>query len=250
MTMIKRLAISTMGKLGYTVFKHHALTMAEYRKQFRDMDDDFFPIFERCKDYSMTDIEKLFAIYKAVEYVTANGTPGAIVECGVWRGGSMMCAALSLLHFKDSDRPLYLYDTFEGMTAPMAIDVDIDGASARDLMPGYDFVAVGREEVESNIYSTGYPRAQIHFVKGKVEDTLPGRAPTSISLLRLDTDWYESTYHEMRCLFPLLSKGGILIQDDYGHWQGAREATDKYLSENKIPLLLHRVDYSCRVGVK
>ena len=65
-------------------------------------------------------------------------------------------------------------------------------------------------------------------------------------MLRLDTDWYESTRHELEHLMPLLQAGGVLIIDDYGHWQGARRAVDEYLDRTGMPLLLSRTDYSGR----
>jgi hypothetical protein len=90
----------------------------------------------------------------------------------------------------------------------------------------------------------------VRFVKGLVEDTLPSSAPESIALLRLDTDWYESTRHELIHLFPRLVSGGVLILDDYGHWQGARKALDEYFEEHGVKMLLNRIDYSARIGVK
>ena len=83
-----------------------------------------------------------------------------------------------------------------------------------------------------------------------MEETIPTHIPHAISLLRLDTDWYESTKHELTHLFPLLSPGGVIIIDDYGHWQGAKKAVDEYFEENKIKILLNRIDYTGRIGVK
>ena len=74
--------------------------------------------------------------------------------------------------------------------------------------------------------------------------------PKQIALLRLNTDWFESTYHELVHLYPLLSKGGVLIIDDYGHWQGARKAVDTYFKEQGIYPLLHRIDYTGRIMQK
>ncbi len=88
------------------------------------------------------------------------------------------------------------------------------------------------------------------MIKGKVEETIPHDIPEKISILRLDTDWYESTYHELVHLYPRLVKGGVLIIDDYGHWQGARKAVDQYFQENNIPVLLNWIDYTGRVAVK
>ena len=98
--------------------------------------------------------------------------------------------------------------------------------------------------------STGYDQGLVHLVKGRVEETIPEHAPDSIAFLRLDTDWYESTKHELEHLFPRLSRHGVLIVDDYGHWKGARKAVDEYFAENKIKILLSRVDYTGRVAVK
>jgi hypothetical protein len=109
--------------------------------------------------------------------------------------------------------------------------------------------AVSPEEVHANLLSTGYPKDQIHLVKGMVEETIPKVTPGQISLVRLDTDWYGSTKHELTYLFPLLQPGGVLIIDDYGHLKGARKATDEYIRENELDLYLNRVDYTCRLAI-
>ena len=106
------------------------------------------------------------------------------------------------------------------------------------------------EEVQKNMSLTKYPTEKIHFVKGKVEDTIPDKAPEKIAILRLDTDWYESTKHELEYLFPRLIEGGILIIDDYGHFEGSRIAVDEYLEKNNIHDFLHRIDYTGRLLVK
>jgi O-methyltransferase len=85
---------------------------------------------------------------------------------------------------------------------------------------------------------------------GKVEDTFPKDTPDKIAILRLDTDWYESTRHELIHLYPKLSIGGVLIIDDYGHWEGARKAVDEYINDNTLRILLNRIDYTGRIAVK
>ena len=82
------------------------------------------------------------------------------------------------------------------------------------------------------LHGTGYPPERIHFVRGPVEETLPAGAPDEIALLRLDTDWYESTRHELEHLYPRLAAGGVLLVDDYGHWEGARKAVDEYFADH------------------
>jgi hypothetical protein len=97
---------------------------------------------------------------------------------------------------------------------------------------------------------TGYPPEKVHFVKGMVEDTIPEQSPDGIALLRLDTDWYQSTKLELLHLYPRLANQGVLIIDDYGHWQGARRAVDEFISELRDPILLHRIDYTGRIAIK
>ena len=131
---------------------------------------------------------------------------------------------------------------------PTDADVDVLGREATKTTWGHTIAGV--EEVRRNVLETGYPSDAVHFIEGKVEDTLPVHAPQQIALLRLDTGWYESTYHELIHLYPLLSPGGILIIDDYGHWQGCRQAVDQFLAEQDPGLFLHRIDHTGRLVVK
>jgi O-methyltransferase len=217
--------------------------------QFHDLDTDFQPIFARCQEATMTSVERLYALYKSVEYVVGSGVFGDIVECGVWKGGSMMCAALSLIRMQDTSRCLFLYDTFQGMTRPEAIDIDAQGAAATDMfMP--DWGAVALDTVVANMHSTGYPHDRIRCIKGDVKETIPAIVPDKVAILRLDTDWYASTRHELVELFPRLATGGVLIIDDYGHWQGARRAVDEYFGQGRARILLNRIDSTGRIGVK
>lgn len=202
----------------------------------------------------MTSSERVVALRSALVHVVRTGVPGAIVECGVWRGGSAMAAALTLLSLEEV-RPLHLFDTFEGMSPPTEVDVSYDGHRASDVLresgPDSTYWAIASmDEVRANLASTGYPDGSTHLVRGRVEDTIPDRAPDEIALLRLDTDWYESTRHELVHLWPRLSPGGVLIVDDYGHWQGARRATDEFLASLEREPLLHRIDYTARAAVK
>jgi hypothetical protein len=110
--------------------------------------------------------------------------------------------------------------------------------------------AVGLDAVRRTVLGSGYPAERVHFVEGRVEDTLPAHAPEQLALLRLDTDWYESTRAEMEHLYPRLVPGGVLIIDDYGHWEGARRAVDEHFAAHGPAPLLHRIDYTARIAVK
>jgi hypothetical protein len=214
-----------------------------------DFEASDIEIIRAVEPYTMTSTERIHALVYAVRHVVRNRIAGDMVECGVWKGGSVMAMALTLLQLGERDRSLYLFDTFSGMTPPSDVDVDYQGQQAQVILDAVRCEA-SQQEVENAVFSTGYDREKIHFVPGRVEQTIPAYAPESIALLRLDTDWYESTQHELVHLFPRLARGGVIIIDDYGHWRGARQAVDEYIAQRQIPLLLHRIDYTGRIAVK
>jgi len=220
----------------------------EKDKEFQDL---YSKVGTRKSKYTLTSMERCYSLYKAIQYITKGNILGDIVECGVWRGGSAMLAALTLIKNQQTHRKIYLYDTYEGMPEPTDKDIDIHGVPYRLLWKKEkEFLSVSLDEVKKNIFSTGYPKENIIFVKGMVQDTIPNTVPKQIALLRLDTDLYESTYHELFHLYPKTTSQGVIIIDDYGHFQGSQEATEKYLSQNPQKVLLHRIDYSCRVWIK
>jgi O-methyltransferase len=205
--------------------------------------------------YTMTTPPRIYALRRAVQYVATRPVEGAVVECGVWRGGSMMAVALTLLRLGVTHRDLYLFDTFSGMTEPGDEDVKHTGERAADVLAGasresHDWAVAPIDQVREAVLGVGYPEDRIHFVQGRVEDTVPANAPAEIALLRLDTDWYSSTKHELVHLYPRLARGGVLIVDDYAYWQGARQAVDEYIEESELSLLLNRIDYTARMAVK
>jgi hypothetical protein len=222
-----------------------------------DVSDADLEVILKVRPFTMTTPERLLGFINAVRYIEANQIPGSIVECGVWKGGSMMAAALTLLATKGPTRQLHLFDTFSGMTAPSQKDstrYEDDPQKAYEERKKESGIVEWSysplEVTRGNLLSTGYPAEKVHFVKGPVEQTIPEHAPGEIAILRLDTDFYESSKHELIHLYPRLAIGGVLIIDDYGHWEGARLAVDEYFSEHKIPMLLNRLDYTGRLGVK
>lgn len=219
-------------------------------------------VLERCAPYTLTSVQRVQALVDAVEYCVRRDVPGDFAECGVWRGGSVLAMILKLQELGVTNRTVHLYDTFEGMTEPSARDTSAYDRPALETWT--EERALGKEawedyfepetfnenSVRELLLSTGYPEEQIKFVRGRVEDTLPAEAPAQLAILRLDTDWYDSTMHELVHLYPRLNIGGVLIIDDYGHWDGCRAAVDEYFARSAAPMLLNRIDYTGRIGVK
>jgi len=204
--------------------------------------------------------EAIVSLIRAIEYVVGNRIPGAFVECGVFMGGNIEVMIRALQSLRVDDRDIYLYDTFAGMPQPdPRDDVGLGGVmktsweahrTEADGTSGSDWMRATVETVRERIEPLGYPAQRLHFVKGMVEDTIPGIAPDKIAILRLDTDFYSSTKHELEHLYPRLMAGGILIIDDYGAIPGARLAADEYAAEHGLGWFLHRVDPHVRLVVK
>ena len=229
-------------------------------RRFPDSTRSQREIIEAVTPFTMTSPERILALCDAVQYVHDNGIAGDIVECGVWKGGSMAAVSRTLRELDTTNRTLWMYDTFEGMSEPTENDVDLHGHTADQMLAEADeakaesrdsiWCRCSLENVKETLRQTSYPESQMRFVKGKVEDTLPIESPEQIAILRLDTDWYESTRCELEILFPKLVPGGVLIIDDYGHWQGCRKAVDEHFAANNVRMFLHRVDYTGRLGIK
>ena len=222
-----------------------------------DFTEEEIALCDGVAEFTMTSPEKIVGLANAVRYIAKRGIPGDIVECGVWRGGSAMVIARTLAKCGDTRRTIHLFDTFAGMTAPGPQDRRYDGTTADALLArdrnraasGYWCIA-DQEDVRRNLSLCDYPQDQIRLIPGDVAGTIPGSAPTNIALLRLDTDWYESTRHELEHLYERVAPGGVVIIDDYGHWHGSRRAVDEFLATlDQVPLLT-RLDFDGRMWIK
>ena len=190
--------------------------------------------------YSLVSIDRLWAVIQATKYIVKNGVKGDFVECGVWRGGCSLAIAMVLDDLK-ADKRIYLFDTFEGMTEPTKYDMDYSNVNAKDRFikskrnDHNEWCYASIEDVKKHFKKLDLEK-KATFIKGDVLKTLNEETnlPEEIALLRLDTDWYESTKHEMNLLYPRLQKDGVLLIDDYGDWQGCRKAIDEYLSEHDL----------------
>jgi len=215
-----------------------------------DLEDAFLRIWDVISPYTLISMERGYALYTGIRHLLARRIPGDLVECGVWQGGSCMLMAMTLLAEKAPPRPIWLFDTYSGMTEPGEEDrIAVSGQAVSERWhPGW--WAAGTEVVKKNLSLTGYPMEMFRMVEGDVCKTLDHHSPADCALLRLDTDWYASTKKELEVLYPHLNRGGLLIIDDYGHFSGARQAVDEYFKDDPEKPLFHRNDYTGRTAVK
>ena len=206
---------------------------------------------------SMVSEERLWATAMACKHVIQNKIEGAFVECGVWRGGNAIIAA-SIFKLYGVDKEIYLFDTFSGMVEPSSDDIEITNnmPAMKEYLKGKkdninEWCYASLDDVKQGLKTNGLLNDNIKFIVGDVCETLNKleNLPNKVAVLRLDTDWYESTKQELEVLYPLLEIGGVLMIDDYGHWAGAKKATDEYFSGGFRPLLQY-IDYSGRSAVK
>lgn len=213
--------------------------------------------YVRNNNLSMVNPQNLFSTLLSCRHVHLNSIPGDFVECGVWKGGNSILAKNYFQTYGES-RNVWLYDTFTGMTKPTDVDISSIGEDANSIYSLYEkFDSNGwchspLTEVQNNFTAYNLSNSNVKFIVGDILQTtkINQNLPESISILRLDTDWYESTKCELEIFYPKLSIGGILIIDDYGHWSGAKKAVDEYFLKHKIPLALHYIDSSARIYFK
>ncbi len=236
---LNELIRNTAAKLGYNV---------DIRK-IKDgrfpvhVDDAFVLLVGIVREHTLLPWEALYMNYQAANWVAKQQIPGDIVECGVFKGGSMVMIARALVAHGDQvhDRKYWLYDTFEGMSAPTQKDTSILGPAETEYRSslrsdGKSDWCLAELDSVADYFAKHTDSAPAAFVKGKVEETLTIEAnkPKRIAILRLDTDFYESTAAELVHLYPLLSANGVLVIDDYNFWHGCKSAVDEYFSENRI----------------
>lgn len=254
---MKKIIQTAANAFGYEIRRNHkSIMQAQTPVEISDVERE---IIEDVMSNGLTLVsyERLWATLLACKYVVNRNIEGDFVECGVWRGGNAIVAA-RFFQLNGIDKNVWYCDTFEGMTRPTAADVTHTGLPAIDHFvhadkgSHNDWGYVPLEAVRENFAKRGL-LSKVRFVKGDVLDTLSQEQedlPSQISVLRLDTDWYESTRKELDVLYPLLSVGGVVLFDDYGVWSGSRKAVDEYFEKHQNRPLLQRTDFDGRAGVK
>ena len=257
LTFIKNMLQLSFQSLGYQIVRSTPNSKLIFPIEASDEDRDLLRYIVE-KDISMVPLAGLWSTLSAVKYVCENKIPGDFVECGVWRGGNAIIAA-EIFRRYNLNRRVFLFDTFAGMTSPTTNDLGLlDNQPAikqykkADKGTHNDWCYASIDEVRNNFRAKNLLDANIIFIQGDVENTLQNKEnlPAEVSVLRLDTDWYESTRVELEVLFPRLALGGCLIIDDYGFWSGSKKAVDEYFSAQKSKPLLQVTDYTRRISIK
>jgi hypothetical protein len=186
----------------------------------------------------------------AVKYVIQNNIEGVFIECGV-ESGNFEYIWIKELMSNNYVRDIYLYDTFGGLVKPSEYDYTCKDAKLYQMNKEQVYNTwksniidekINRwcytplEKVKDRLNSTGYPKKHLHYVVGDVMETLKNKTtiPEKIAILRLDTDWYESSKYELEQMYDNVVSGGLIIFDDYYHWDGQRRATDDFFMSRNI----------------
>ena len=247
-----RISKLILHKFGFNI------KLGDYQAQYPELNKgelDFLKsIF--AESITMTSLESLATLALACKYVVKNGITGDFVEAGVWRGGSSIVAK----KFLTGERSFYLFDTYAGMTKPTIHDYRVGASSNTSTVEHWknqsksthnEWVFASLEEVQKNFRSFNLLDNSVNFIEGNVIETLIDlKVPAKIAILRLDTDFYDSTLMELQVLWPRLVSGGILILDDYGHWDGARRAVDEYFEKETDVLMVPIAGGGGRIVIK
>jgi len=186
----------------------------------------------------------------AIKYILQNNIEGVIVECGV-DSGDFEHIWINELMKNNIVRDIYLYDTFKGLVKPSEYDYTCKGAKLYSMnqdevcntwksykideqINGWCYTPL--EKVQNRLNSTGYLQNNLHYIVGDVMETLKNKTtiPEKIAILRLDTDWYESSKYELEQMYDNVVTGGVIIFDDYYHWNGQRKATDDFFASRNL----------------
>lgn len=256
MKLLKKQIVKFFNSFGYSIEP----LIGKHNNYPVELDEEDVELIKYVYDagLTMTSIPRLVNTLNSCKYVVANNIPGDFVECGVWRGGQAILAKL-MFEKLGSNKSVWMFDTFTGMTAPTEPDIKAKSKvhagekfkkNQKENFNRWCYASL--EDVKNNCIRSNLNLDGMKFVQGDVCQTLAKKQnlPEQISILRLDTDWYESTKAELEVLYPILSAKGVLIIDDYGSWEGARKAVDEYFNKNDYMPLLNVTDYTGRSAIK
>ena len=260
MKLIFQKIIQNLNKIFSTVGYTLIIVNNNQRKiNFKNFNFQEKKSINKILSLTMVSDENIEFLISAIRYVKKNKIKGYYVETGIWKGGLSILSYLTFTNKNKNKMKFFLFDTFEGMPKPSKYDKKLN----KDLSQVFDkwekkiktsegWNLSPINEVQKNIIKLCGKKSlnDFNFIKGKVENTLKIKKnlPKKICLLRLDTDFYNSTKAELDYLFNKVSKGGIIIFDDYSNWLGAKKAIDDFLKNKKY--LLCKIDNNSRFIIK
>ncbi len=190
---------------------------------------------------TMVGRQRLADVRRCVDAVLADGVPGDFIETGVWRGGVTILIRGMLEAWGDTDRLVWVADSFQGLPAP---DAEAFPQDVGHDMSDVPTLAVSADQVRANFARYGLLDDRVRFLEGWFRDTLPAAPIDRLAVLRLDGDMYESTMDALEALYPKLSVGGYVIVDDYGAWEPCRQACTDYRARHGITDEIVEIDWT------
>lgn len=270
--MIKKSINKILNKFGYIISKYYP---KEYSQDFgyelgHDFEKEAAPLIKIVRKNSMLPLINLLTLFEQVRFCELNDIEGDYVECGVWKGGAIGLMALTNLMYGKKRRNLHLFDIFDAIGAP---DKEIDGEKAinevKEIL-GKDAKISGELEPLNGIYDhfggpstlednqnllekvINYPKDFISYYKGWFQNTIPENREIikKIAILRLDGDWYASVKIPLENLFDKVVRGGFIIIDDYGYYDGCTKAVNEFIEKRNIKTFLNYSNSTCRYFIK
>jgi len=205
--------------------------------------NEFQQLFSAVRPYTMLSEARLFSLYSRAKQICLDDIPGNFVECGTWKGGSAALLAFVSKHYSLRPRLLYAFDTFAGMPEPRDMDKH-QGIPANDTGLGVGTLKAPILEGLAQICQALDVREIVVPVQGLFAQTLPQYQSqiSNIALLHADGDWYESTMDILNNLFEQVVNDGVIQIDDYGFWEGCRQAIHEFESSQGLSFGLRIID--------
>lgn len=224
---------------------HHALAYSAHTLTQPDTDSEFLTLLELVRPYTLLSSERLFSLYSLTKQICLDDIPGDLVECGTYRGGAAALMAAVMQRYSLRPRQLYACDTFTGMPDPTEADrhagvpANLTGFGAGTLS------APVAQYLDQICQLLGVSEIVVP-VPGLFAQTLPALQAevNAIALLHADGDWYESTMDIFKSLYQKVVPEGFIQIDDYGHWEGCRQAVHEFERSQNATFPLRAIDYT------
>jgi O-methyltransferase len=189
--------------------------------------------------HTMIGRRRLDNVHECLDVIRRDGIRGDLIECGVWRGGTVVFMRGYLAAHDLQDRDVLVADSFAGLPKPSVTDEGLD--ISREVVP---ILAIDRSRVEALFRGYDLLDERVRFLEGWFADTLPGAECSQLALLRLDGDLYSSTRDALLACYDRVTPGGFVIVDDYGAIPQCARAIADFRAERGITDTIHAIDWT------